>query len=328
MRKNQAVILGTAGLLGILAAITATAARAVSILGCLTAAGEGLRALSLSGTPGNLAAWCIVYLFSAPPILWMAWQWRSREKCPADLLAVLSSLLIFGGLFALVNPSCFQAPAPQISAVFPLSFWISALSVLVCWLVLLVLKRLNGASFQLLCRALAILLLLAAALLAFSAFYTAASGCVLAYQVGQDGSLTDLNIALFGVDVADMALGQNSALFIIILVFLQLIPDLLGAVVLLWGADFVDAVQQEPFGEATVALCEKIARGCQRVVQWSVGLAVCSNLIQLLMLSQVSQTSFSLHLPLFTLLLSAALLLLCRCFQRGKALQEDNDSII
>ena len=36
----------------------------------------------------------------------------------------------------------------------------------------------------------------------------------------------------------------------------------------------------------------------------------------------------SLDMPLIPLILSAALYLLCRCVQRGRELQEDNDSII
>lgn len=328
MRQKQVSLLLAAGLLGFLAAMTSALAGPVSSLSWFTAAGEGLRTLSLSGRPGNLAAWCIVYLLCAPPVLWMAWQWRGRKKCPADLLAVLSSLLIFGGLFALVNPTHFSGPAAQLSPAYPLSFWTSAVSVLVCWLVLLILQKLNGGGLHALCRALSVLLMIGAALLAFSAFYTTASGCMLAHQAFQGGPLTDLDIAVFGLAARDIALNRNSAVLIFVLVLLHLIPDLLGAAVLLWGADFVSAVQGELFGQTAVALCEKIAQGCRRVVQWSVGLSVCSNLIQLMMLSRVSWTSFSFHLPVSTLLLSAALLLLCRCFQRGKTLQEDNDSII
>ena len=53
-----------------------------------------------------------------------------------------------------------------------------------------------------------------------------------------------------------------------------------------------------------------------------------ANLLQLLMMGRLLNSHFSISLPLFPLLLSAALFLLCRCLQRGKELQDDSDSII
>ena len=44
--------------------------------------------------------------------------------------------------------------------------------------------------------------------------------------------------------------------------------------------------------------------------------------------SLITEVKVSLDLPLIPLILSAALYLLCRCVQRGRELQEDNDSII
>ena len=57
-------------------------------------------------------------------------------------------------------------------------------------------------------------------------------------------------------------------------------------------------------------------------------LAVSGNLIQLVLLEQMHNTYFSLAMPLVSLMLSAGLMLLCRCLQRGRELQEDSDSII
>ena len=57
-------------------------------------------------------------------------------------------------------------------------------------------------------------------------------------------------------------------------------------------------------------------------------LALGRNLLQLALFSRLSTLHFSLNFPVIPLLLSAALYLLCRCVQRGRELQEDNDSII
>ena len=331
MSKQRMYLLGGAGFLGLLAAVPELPGGGGGLSAGLAAAGEGLRALSLSGLPGNLCAWCIVYLLSSLPLLLMLWQWRLWKRSGCDWLARLSALLIFLGLFALVNPTLFQGAAGELLAwVRPLSFWTAALSVLVCWLVLSILKKLEDSGFEALGQALSVLLCGCAALLVCSAVHGGAAWVLsLSRQVLEGNSTPDIltQVAL-GTTVNAASLTTGTVALLAVLAVLDLIPSLLGAVVLLWGADLAQAVRQEPFGAQTVALCEKTARGCRRVVQWAVGLTVCANLLQLLVLPHVAYTSFSVHLPLFPLVLSAALFLLCRCFQRGRDLQEDNDSII
>ena len=63
-------------------------------------------------------------------------------------------------------------------------------------------------------------------------------------------------------------------------------------------------------------------------IQLTLALALGGNLVKLALVGVIPQVQFSLDLPLLPLPLAAALYLLCRCIQRGKELQEDNDSII
>lgn len=328
MKREQRVLLLAAGFLAFLLAVFRSFSPSASLLEGLTAAGAGLRQLSLSGFPGNLCAWCIVYLLSSLPLLLMLWQWRLWRRSGSDWLAGLSALLIFLGLFALVNPTLFQGQWTALLTQLPsLSFWSAALSVLVCWLVLRILKKLEGSGFEALGHALSILLNGAGVLIVFSAVYSAASGCAAAFQAAQENVPSALNTAL-GANSQIVELSQNSILLFCALTLLELLPSLLGAVVLLWGSTFAQVVTADPFSAEAVELCERTARGCRRVVQWSVVLSLCSNLVQLAALPYMSQVNFSIHIPLFTLILSTALFLLCLCFQRGRALQEDNDSII
>ena len=50
--------------------------------------------------------------------------------------------------------------------------------------------------------------------------------------------------------------------------------------------------------------------------------------LNLLLLPQLRKVSFTMTLPLVSVALSAALFLLCRYVQQGKAIHDDNQSII
>ena len=113
-----------------------------------------------------------------------------------------------------------------------------------------------------------------------------------------------------------------------LLALLHAIPSLLGGIVLLWGSDLARIMVHEPFEAESLAQCEKTARGCRQVIQTTVLLSLGCNLFQLMVSSLLTSQEYSLSLPLSTLALAAALFLLCRCIQQGKALLDDNRSII
>ena len=77
-----------------------------------------------------------------------------------------------------------------------------------------------------------------------------------------------------------------------------------------------------------MALCAQTAKNCRWIALLTVGLTVVTNLLQLMLLNCLHDSSFLVEFPLFSLSLSTGLFLLCRCLQRGEELQMDNESII
>lgn len=330
MSHKRILVLGGAGLLGLLTAILgASITISGTPLEVLTAASNALRALSLSGVIGNLAAWAIVYLLAAPPLLWMLLQWRKREKHWSDLLAPLASLLIGMGMYALANPTRLAAPIIELARFWPLAYWTAALSALVCWAILISLQHLERSGALHLGSALSVLLLVAAALMVFAAVNAGVSQylSLMAQTAEENMSMSPL-LAAYDLGVNPAQMTSNTRWLLLALTILDVIPTLLGAVVLLWSMDLVQAVQTAPFTEEAVTLSEKMAAGCCRMVRANVLISVGSNLLQLAAFPHVAHTNFTVNLPLLPLLLSAALFLLCRLFQHGQQLQQDNDSII
>ena len=77
-----------------------------------------------------------------------------------------------------------------------------------------------------------------------------------------------------------------------------------------------------------MAEAESLSRRCGLTASASVLLCAGGNLLQMLFFSQLHATHFQVAFPFSTVLLSAALGLLCRYFRRAKAVSDDNDTII
>jgi len=329
MKRKDVIVFGAAAL-GVAQAMLGRAVERtdawIGLTAPLRAGGKGLRSLSLSGTAGNLAAWAIVLALSALPLLLLAWTRRRWGRGREDWLLVLGCPVLFYGLYYLVNPTLLGGAVLDalkggdldgaMSALFLLGAVGTLLSLAVAWLVLKLLRGMNEAPTDRLTASFRPLLVGGAALLAFSSAYVR-----LADFLALSRSVTEGNTA-----APESAALTNVVLFLLAL--LELAPDLLAALTLLWGADLTVALGGRTFGQETLDLCGQTAESCRRVAQATVLLAVGANLLQLLMMGRLLNSHFSISLPLFPLLLSAALFLLCRCLQRGKELQDDSDSII
>ena len=276
--------------------------------------GSGLRALSLSGFWGNLAAWFVTFLVCALPVLLVLWcgRWEG-SRGTEDWLAGLMVPVLFAALFYAVNPTLLSKP---LDAAFPLAAGGCLLSLLVAWLVLKLLRGMEGCSQTRLLGALQPLLVGGAMLLAFG---TAA---------GQLAAFMTRSQEIFQGNTGDPEGAFFTSAVLLVLVLLELTPYIMGAFTLLWGAELARTMEEELFGEAAVELCSRTALGCRVVVQATVLISVFTNLLQLCLMGVMKSTNVSAYIPLFPLILAGALFLLCRLMEKGRALQEDSDSII
>lgn len=282
--------------------------------------GRGLRAMSLSGFWGNFLSWTVTLVLCALPLVFLAWRRRGgRAKMGEDWLLALMVPQIFVLVYYLVNPAQLARDGIAGGAVLPmflLAVGGSLLATLSAWASLALLRGLENAPLAKLSKAFRWLLTGCGTLLAFGAV-----NGQLATLAARWTSVTEGNTVLTGS--VQITLGM-----LVLLAVLRLIPDLLTALTLLWGADLARTLGRGVFDREAVDLCGRTAAGCREVARATVALAVLSNLFQLLLFRYLHSGEYSAVFPLFTLMLSAGLYLLCRCLQRGRELQEDSDSII
>ena len=275
----------------------------------LLSVGRGLRALSLSGFGGDLLAWLVVLLVSGAPLLLLS-RIGKKGRGMEDLLLGLMAPVIFCWLFYLANPTQLGETAAQI---FPLAGGCTVLSMGAAWLVLKLLRGLDGAPTQRLAAAFGALLSGCALLCAFSVAYGGAAGVAAQWAQVVEGNTNP---------------GGLTLPVLIVLGVLNAAPGLLVAVTMVWGSELASVLGGGTFDQAGAELCGRVALACKTAAQATVTLTVFANLLQLALVGELLSASFSITLPLFSLAASAGLFLLCRCLQRGAVLQEDNDSII
>ena len=290
----------------------------------LEGAGAWLRQLSLSGAGGNVLAWALVLLVSCLPLLLLVLP-RGRGRWHGeDLLLPGCALLFLVLAFCLVNPTW------QPSPIFPEVWMLAAFGIwgmgLVSWLVLRLLRGLEEGTMEKVSAVLRVLLVGCAALLVFAAALHG-SRAVAAAVDGPAPEQIAMGQLITGGPF-DRVMSSGSLWLTAVLALAELVPNLLAAWVLLLAADLTDALALGPFSGESAARCAATARRCRLAIQLTLALALGGNLVKLALVGVIPQVQFSLDLPLLPLTLAAALYLLCRCIQRGRELQEDNDSII
>lgn len=299
----------------------------VQVAGALTApielAGGLLRELSLSGPGGNVLAWAIVLLAAGLPLLLLVLPPNRGRRHWEDIFLPASSLLLIGLAFCAVNPSYLDRFFGSTLLIAAAVIWVS---LLVFWGVLRLLRGMEEAPLERLSGVLRILLVGCAALLVFAAASRVSGAIVEINNLQQDWTLF---LAVASVPEPSGLTGDQALNIALALPLVELIPDLLGAWMLLLAADLTTALARDPFGEESVGRCVTTARWSRLAIQATLVLALGVNLVKLARYdSLITEAKVSLDLPLIPLILSAALYLLCRCVQRGRELQEDNDSII
>ncbi len=299
----------------------------VQVAGALTApielAGGLLRELSLSGPGGNVLAWAIVLLAAGLPLLLLVLPPNRGRRHWEDIFLPASSLLLIGLAFCAVNPSYLDRFFGSTLLIAAAMIWVS---LLVFWGVLRLLRGMEEAPLERLSGVLRILLVGCAALLVFAAASRVIGAIVEINNLQQDWTLF---LAVASVPEPSGLTGDQALNIALTLPLVELIPDLLGAWMLLLAADLTTALARDPFGEESVGRCVTTARWSRLAIQATLVLALGVNLVKLARYdSLITEVKVSLDLPLIPLILSAALYLLCRCVQRGRELQEDNDFII
>lgn len=274
---------------------------------------KGLRALSLISDAGNVAAWVIFWVLGLLPLTGM-WYLR-KHRAAADWLLAIFALLLVLSLYEMINPG-WLLPSLVIEEMGPLMLNSALWAIILAWLVLRFADLLKDAGVSKALKWMDILCCILCIVITISIFGTGFSGLLASFDSVKAGN-TMVGISFSGT-FAVMTLKY----------ILDCVPMVLDMVILLTARKLLEAMEDQIFGEAAVKAAEAVAELCRKNLKVMMLATLASNLVQVVFASRLLNTNFSVELPVSSIAIAAAAMLLCRCFAESHRLQSDNEMII
>lgn len=275
-----------------------------------TLIGSGLRALSLSGALGNVAAIILYVLVCLFPMAFVLKRKWNRE----DWLLPLTSVLMFYVMYLMINPGLM--PVSMGSDVGKLIYASAVYSVLVSWGLLKLLRASETVRQEQIYRALRIFLLICA------------GECIL---VGFGVGFWDLRASIAEIKAENTMYGLNlmpTYIFELLIFTASAVEYGLDAVVMLWGVKLLRELEQDAYSESCCEVAEKISKLCKWVLMTITLMNLGLNLGQVIFAARLHNVDATLYIPVFSMALVFGTLALTRLLSQGRALKEDNDLFI
>ena len=300
--------------------------------------GDGLRALSLSGTVGNIAAIILYILFCGSPLLVLLGIHRKRKVYPEDGLLAGLSVMLFFAMYLMINPGLISgALGSQVGAAGTGKAVLSVVlySVLVGYLVLRVLRRSRTADMEKLQNYFNVILYLLGVVFIWGAFGVGLGELRSALTELAAGN-TAYGDSLFGEAFFGSGLGGGlsggslglSRAFLVIRYVTDALPYLLDTVIVLTGLDLLEAMKENRYGEETLALARKLSGQCVKFLSATVLCNLIFNVLQLIFLKNLLVVNATVQLPVLSILFVLIVLFLTKMLTENKELKDDNDLFV
>lgn len=314
-RKALLILLGAEAALCLIlyGARAASAAWITTILAFpFEQAGLLLRRLSLSGAAGNAGAILLYLLFSLLPVLALLPVLRRRKPLPEDGALGILSLLLFGVLYLMVNPGLMEQWLGGAGMRMGKALLGGTVYALLCaYLVFRLLRLLFSADMPRLTRYGSALLWVLAMIWVYAAFGACFGGFLDSVQ-----------------EIRESNTGGGLGLtygFLALRLLVDALPYLLDVWALLAAQELLAA---EAYSEARTAAADRLARRCALSLAVTVGSNGLLNLMQLLFARSLRTVSSLVMLPVQSMVLVLAALLLARLLRENKRLKDDNDLFV
>lgn len=274
------------------------------------AAGQGLRAMSLSGGAGNLAAIGLYVLMCLWPLtLKLGRKWKKE-----DWLLVLGVGVMFYVMYGLINPGILPMTLGSEAGQVQLSFGIY--SVVVSWGIIKLLLAGAQVRQEKIYSALRLFLMICAVEM-------------VAVAVGMGWQ--NFRAAVEAAREANTWPGTNllpTYVFLFLNYAASAAEYVLDAAVMLCGAALLTELERDAYSEACVAAADRVAMWCRRSLMITTLTTLILNLGQVFCAGWLHVTNVELRLPILSMAIAFGAMALTRLLVQGRELKEDNDLFI
>ena len=293
--------------------------------------GDGLRALSLSSTIGNIAAIILYVILSLLPLsLALIHKFKGKKLLKSDSLLVLISASTFAVLYLFINPqiipslfnSYMSADKSMLEsekiliAVAYLSIWAAFLA---SWLLRAYKKDKLIANIEKLLYAFAVICIV-------SICYTNASELITFITKAYAASTASISDSPFG-----MPSGTTPAadIFLALIRFAsRIIPILFLMKIFLPAEKLLQSIQWDPHAKENAEIAAQVVSGAKVSIYFFVGCTAFYNFLQLLLARYISNIDVNLYFPIDQLILALSMLLLANFLAGDHKLYKENQLFI
>lgn len=275
-----------------------------------------LRMMSLSGGLGNAAAIAVYGLIGIIPWLVLAFSLRKREFLLEDVLLPVLSLLLFGGLYLMINPGLMNQLLPAFgdTLVWQGTICVMIWCVVIAYGVFRLIRRTQDASMEALLSVLEYGLLIVAGVVVFQIFAVQTAALLVSIQ-----NAAASNYATYSMD----------QIILQVLIFaVRILPSVLELGVIFSGLHLLDCMKTDYYSPDTLAATDTLSKCCVRMLTVTVICNLSYNFMQLFFSAILLNVDLSVNLPLDMILFALSALLLARFIRRNHALKAENDSFI
>lgn len=258
-----------------------------------------LRKLSLSGNSGNCIAIILYIIICCLPAIAFLLLCLRKKKIRADYLLLVCSAALFIGIYLMINPGLmtpyFRYSIPMINLAISTTLW----SIFICYIILRVLAIIRYANEINLAKIAQVFIILVMII------------------SSEDGAVM--------LDNGSMRSFQSDR---IPLLLCDLVPSLLFIWVLIASFRLCRSLKDNHFTDQTIQDAGALSHLCVRVLCITAVLEVVRNILQLLMLPSLSDTTFTVSLPIIEILLTVTAFILAKKFETAHTLEEENEAFI
>lgn len=276
-----------------------------------------LRGLSLSSAFGNVIAFIIYVALCAVPLVFALLHIKKRTFKIEDWLLVIMSGFGFYVMYMMINPDMLSLIPSFImdgfgQAVLGGAFY----SILIGYLVFKMLRTADGSSTDSLLRVLRLLLAVAAIIIVFSISYIGVGAVKAKLDAIQTGN-TDPSVSL-----------DFTNFFVVLRYVLTQLPVFMELIILIFAMQLCSKLRKDAYGEGAVESAKKLASFCKKTVVVILLCCITLNLLQIVFAGTLVSVDYNTVLPLDSIIIAFAALLLMRFFIASRELSQDNKMFI